>query len=371
MSDRRSPETIARWATESLDTDVLHRLRVPLGLVAVIVFIRPVVSHPVLLGYEQIANSILIWMLFAASFNLLIGYTGLLSFGHAMFLGFGTYGAAIGVLHMGLPFIVAALISVAVATVVAHLIGRLTVQKGEIYFAMLTLAFAQSVYFIANQNYGGITGGSTGLSGALPAWIESYRGVMYVSLEWLRFDWYYLLAVVFLIGMLALWQLVRSPFGRTLAVVRENEELARAVGIDTRRYKIWSFTFSGMFAALAGVLLEINNQGATLHDLSVTTSGDVILMTVLGGTKYFFGPLTGVFVWLFSRDFLTEFETLVVPLSEFPIVRVELSGVLTYWQFFLGLLFVIAVLVAPREGVWGLFRGGVERLFQRFGGDQE
>ncbi len=194
---------------------------------------------------------------------------------------------------------------------------------------------------------------------------------MYVSLEWLRFDWYYLLAVVFLIGMLALWQLVRSPFGRTLAVVRENEELARAVGIDTRRYKIWSFTFSGMFAALAGVLLEINNQGATLHDLSVTTSGDVILMTVLGGTKYFFGPLTGVFVWLFSRDFLTEFETLVVPLSEFPIVRVELSGVLTYWQFFLGLLFVIAVLVAPREGVWGLFRGGVERLFQRFGGDQE
>ncbi len=132
MSDRRSPETIARWATESLDTDVLHRLRVPLGLVAVIVFIRPVVSHPVLLGYEQIANSILIWMLFAASFNLLIGYTGLLSFGHAMFLGFGTYGAAIGVLHMGLPFIVAALISVAVATVVAHLIGRLTVQKGDI-----------------------------------------------------------------------------------------------------------------------------------------------------------------------------------------------------------------------------------------------
>lgn len=370
MSDRRSPETIARWATDALAATI-DRLGVPIGLVALVLFIRPVVSHPMLLGYEQIANTILVWMLFAASFNLLIGYTGLLSFGHAMFLGFGTYGAAIGVVHMGLPFVVAALISVAGATVVAHLIGRLTVQKGEIYFAMLTLAFAQSVYFIANQNYGGITGGTTGLSGALPAWIESYRGVMYVSLGWLRFDWYYLLAGVFLVGMLALWQLVRSPFGRTLAVVRENEKLARAVGVDTKRYKIWSFTFSGMFAALAGVLLEINNQGATLHDLSVTTSGDVILMTILGGTNYFFGPLAGAFVWLFSRDFLTEFETLVVPFTEFPVVSVELSGVLAYWQFFLGLLFVVAVLVAPREGVWGLFRSAIERSFRWLGGDRE
>lgn len=371
MSDRRLPETIARWATDALSVATIDRLGVPIGLVALVLFIRPVVSHPTLLGYGQIANTILVWMLFAASFNLLIGYTGLLSFGHAMFLGFGTYGAAIGVVHMGLPFVVGALISIAGATVVAHLIGRLTVQKGEIYFAMLTLAFAQSVYFMANQNYGGITGGTTGLSGALPAWIESYRGVMYVSLGGFRFDWYYLLAVVFLVGMLALWQLVRSPFGRTLAVVRENEKLARAVGVDTRRYKIWSFTFSGMFAALAGVLLEINNQGATLHDLSVTTSGDVILMTILGGTNYFFGPLAGAFVWLFSREFLTEFETLVLPLTEFPVVSVELSGVLAYWQFFLGLLFVVAVLVAPREGVWGLVRSAIERSFRWLGGDRE
>ncbi|MFC7203070.1 branched-chain amino acid ABC transporter permease [Haloferax namakaokahaiae] len=368
MSDRSSNPFAGRLA-EALDTDAIQHLRVPIGLVAIVVLIRPIISHPMLLGYEQIANTILIWMLFAASFNLLIGYTGLLSFGHAMFLGFGTYGAAIGVLHLGLPFSLAALVGVAVATVAANLLGRLIAEKGEIYFAMLTLAFAQSVYFIANQNYGGLTGGSTGLSGALPAWIESYRGVMYVSLGWLSFDWYYLLAVVFVLAMLGLWQLVRSPFGRTLIAIRENEELGKAIGIDTTKYKIWAFTFSGMFSAVAGVLLEINNQGATLHDLSIKTSGDIILMTILGGTNYFFGPAAGAFVWLFAEDFLTEFETLVLPMAEVPLVVVELSGVLTYWQFFLGLLFVVAVLVAPREGVWGLFRSGVKRVYERFGGD--
>ncbi|WP_410767487.1 branched-chain amino acid ABC transporter permease [Haloferax sp. DFSO60] len=370
MSGQRSPNSLVTRVINAVTPESITKLQVPLGLIAIVVFIRPVVSHPALLGYEQIANTILIWMLFAVSFNLLIGYSGLLSFGHSMFLGIGTYGVAISLVRLDLPFILAAVVGVAAATTLGYLLGRLTVEKGEIYFAMLTLAFAQSVYFIVNQNYGGLTGGSTGISGALPTWIESYRGVMYVSLGWVSFDWYYLLAAVFLFGMLALWQLVRSPFGRTLAALRENEQLARAVGIDTKRYKVWAFTFSAAFTSLAGVLLEINNQGATLQNLSITTSGDIILMTILGGTNYFLGPAAGAFVWLFAEDFLTEFETLVLPVSEFPLVTIELSGVLAYWQFFLGLLFVVAVLVAPREGVWGLFRGGIERVYDRLNGDR-
>ncbi|MDS0295722.1 branched-chain amino acid ABC transporter permease [Halogeometricum luteum] len=370
MSGQRSPTSIVNRISDAVPVDSVSTLQVPLGLLAIVIFIRPVVSHPLLLGYEQIANTILIWMLFAVAFNLLIGYSGLLSFGHAMFLGIGAYGAAIGTLTWNLPFLLSAAIGITVATLLGYLLGRLTVARGEIYFAMLTLAFAQSIYFIANQNYGGLTGGSTGISGALPAWIESYRGVMYVSLGWVSFDWYYLLATVFVVAGLLLWQLVRSPFGRTLAALRENEQLARAVGIDVKRYKVWAFTLSAAFTALAGVLLEINNQGATLHNLSINTSGDIILMTILGGTNYFLGPAAGAFVWLFAEDFLTEFEMLVLPLSEFPIVTIELSGVLAYWQFFLGLLFVAAVLVAPREGLWGLCRGTLERLYDRINGDQ-
>ena len=131
------------------------------------------------------------------------------------------------------------------------------------------------------------------------------------------------------------------------------------------RYKVWAFTLSGVVAAYAGTILEINEQGATLSLLTVETSGDVILMTVLGGANYFFGPVAGAFVWLFAEDYLTDFEMLVLPLKEVPIVSLELAGVLAYWQFFLGLLFVIAVLIAPREGIWGLLRDSIETLYDR------
>jgi len=240
------------------------------------------------------------------------------------------------------------------------------VKKGEIYFAMLTLAFAQAIHYIANQDPLGLTGGSTGITGATPAFITLDRGAKIVELVGIRIDWYWLLGLIFVLGMLALWQLVRSPFGRTLVAIRENDALARSMGMNVDRYKVWSFTFAGVFAALAGVLIQVNNQGATLELLSLLVSGDVILMTILGGSVYFFGPPAGAFVWLFAEDFLTGFETLHLPLTEFSLISVELSGVLTYWQFFLGLLFVIAVLLSPQEGIWGLLRRSAARLYGVF-----
>ncbi|SFS12594.1 amino acid/amide ABC transporter membrane protein 2, HAAT family [Halomicrobium zhouii] len=371
MSGDTSQTEPTQRLPDSLTDGRFEQWRVPLGLLALVVLLRPVIGHEFLLNYPPFANTILVWMLFAASFNVLLGYTGLLSFGHGMFLGFGAYGAAIGLTRFDLPFTVSAVIGLAVAAVVAYLIGRIIAQRGEIYFAMLTLAFAKAAHFIANQNYGGLTGGSTGIVGVLPSWIETQRGVKYVATGGFQFDWYYLLGTVFVLATLALWQIARSPFGRSLVAVRENEELARAVGIDDTRYKIWSFTFSGVFAALAGVLYAINNQGSSLSTLTVETSGDIILMTILGGANYFFGPLAGVFVWLFSEEFLIEFETLVLPLAEYPLVTIELGGLLSYWQFFLGLLFVISVLVAPREGLWGLFRSGIGGLYDRVRGGRE
>ncbi|MGQ4555383.1 ABC transporter permease subunit [Halobellus sp. GM3] len=361
-----SHESASDGLASSLPLDTLRRYQVPIGALLMVVLVRPIISMDMFLGYGAVANTILIWMLFAASFNLLLGYTGLLSFGHAMFLGIGAYVTAIGLSRFDSSFVLAAVVALGLAGVVAYLIARITVQKGEIYFAMLTLAFGTTAHFIANYNPADLTGGTTGIAGgAVPAWIEAERGLKYVNFGGFQFDWHYLVAAAVFVGLLLLWQLVRSPFGRTLIAVRENEELARAMGINTYRYKVWAFTLSALVATYAGTILEVNEQGATLSLLTVETSGDVILMTVLGGANYFFGPVAGAFIWLFAEDYLTDFEMLVLPLSEFPLVSLELAGVLAYWQFFLGLLFVIAVLIAPREGVWGLIRSGVERAYER------
>ena len=346
--------------------DLVDRYRVPIGLVALVVLLRPLLAHPWLLDYGGVATTVLIWMLFVAAFNLLFGFTGLLSFGHAMFLGFGMYGAAIAVSVFSLPYLVGAAAGVGIAAAVGYGLGRLIVHKGEIYFAMLTLASAEAIYFVVNRNPFGVTGGSNGISqNALPPWIETYRGQKSLVAFGASIDWYWVVAAVFLLSMLVLWQVLRSPFGRSLVAVRENEDLARAMGVDTDRYKVASFTVSGAFAAVAGALLEITNQGAAIETFAALTSGNAVLMAVLGGVNHFFGPLAGVFVWRFAEEYLTDFETLVLPLSEVPLVTVELAGVLSYWRFFLGALFVLVVIVSPKEGVWGAVLDAAARVRDR------
>lgn len=355
--------------------DWVGRYRVPIGLVLFVLLLRPVVALPFLLGFESVATTILIIVLFVAAFNLLFGYTGLLSFGHAMFFGFGMYGAAIAMSGHGpapeLGFLPGAVVGVALAGFVGYTLGRLTVGKGEIYFAFLTLAAAEAVYFIANRDPFGITGGSNGISGgAQPGWIESFRGELTVTLipwpdalvdvfGWLD-DWYLLVGLVFLAAMGALWQVVRSPFGRSLIAIRENENLARAMGIDTARYKVWAFTISGAFSALAGALMAINNHGASQEWLSVFTSGDTVLMAVLGGVHYFFGAVAGVFVWEFTADYLTDFAVL-----DLGFIAVDISRELSHWQFLLGAVFVVIVLVSPNDGIWGYVRAYAGRGWAR------
>jgi len=344
--------------------------RIPIGLVVLVLLLRPAVSSDFLLGYNAIASKMLIMMLFVAAFNLLFGFTGLLSFGHAMFLGFGLYIPAI-VVQRGLwvlpqqgnlTFFAGVAIALLAVVVYSYLLGQLIVGMGEIYFALLTLAFAQAIYFIVlrdpeGPNGNGLTGGSNGLSrGTLPDFVEQTRGQISIEAFGLSVDWYWVVGVVFLLGMLALWQIVRSPFGRSLIAIKENEQLARAMGVDTRRYKVWSVTFSGLFSAIAGVLLAIQNTGVSIENLNVFTSGDTVLMAVLGGVNYFFGPIAGAFAWLFTEDFLIDLEVWEFPLSEFTLVSLDLSNVVLYWQFFLGALFVVVVLTAPEEGIWGYVR---------------
>ena len=344
--------------------------RIPIGLVVLVVLLRPVVSSDLLLGYNAIASKMLIMMLFVAAFNLLFGFTGLLSFGHAMFLGFGLYIPAIVVKNGlwvlpqqgNLTFFVGVGIALLAVAVYSYLLGQLIVGMGETYFALLTLAFAQAIYFIVlrdpeGPNGNGLTGGSNGLSqGTLPDFVVQTRGRISIEAFGLSADWYWVVGAVFLLGMLALWQIVRSPFGRSLIAIRENEQLARAMGVDTKRYKVWSVTLSGLFSALAGILLAVQNTGVSIENLNVFTSGDTVLMAVLGGVNYFFGPVAGAFAWLFTEDFLVGLDVWEFPLSEFTLVSLELSNVVVYWQFFLGALFIVVVLTAPEEGIWGYVR---------------
>jgi branched-chain amino acid transport system permease protein len=356
-------ETVSGWGRYFDRQFPLYRYRIPIALVLLVVLLRPVVSSNLLAGYGQIANTMLIWMLFVSGFNLLFGFTGLLSFGHALFLGMGMYSIGIGLAKFSVPFFVAAPIGLILTALVAYAIVKLIVTKGEIYFAMLTIAFGQAGWFIVNFNPGGLTNGSDGMTGVLPAWIETFRGQQVVTfLPDMINDFYFLLGAVVLVMFLLLWQILRSPFGRTLIAIRENDELARSLGVNTTRYKVTSFVMSALFAAVAGILLAISDSGAVLATLHWSISGDAVLMAVLGGMSYFAGPIVGVFTWLLTEDLLTAFEVFKVP---FVGIEYEMSDLLTHWRFLLGLLILLIIMSAPKTGLWGLLKNGATRIGDR------
>lgn len=345
-----------------VNADTVRSFRAPIGIVLIALLIRPFLGHDLVLGSPHIATTVLIWMLFAASFNLLFGYAGVLSFGHAMFLGTGVYVTAVGLARFGLPFSLLTVLAVVIASVLAYAICRIIVRYGEIYFAMLTLAFAMGIHFIINANPYNLTGGSDGLrSGTTPGWITSFRGERVIDVQWfadalavfgLEPSYYWFVAVVFVVSMVALWQIVRSPFGQTIVAIRDNERLARAMGISVNRYKVWTFTMSSAFSAVAGALLMISNYGASLRNFGPQTSAEVLLMTIFGGVHTFFGPLVGALGWFGIREYVQSIETLHVPL----VGALELGSIFGYWRFFFGLAFVLVILLSPRGGVWGFIR---------------
>lgn len=339
------------------------------GLILFVVVLRPVVSADFMLGYSNVANTILIWMVFAAAFNLLLGYTGLLSFGHAMFLGWAMYAMGIILSRVSTSlFFPAVIVAIVGASALAYVIGRLIVQKGDIYFAMLTIAFGEVLWYIANMDPGNLTGGNDGIAqGVLPPWIATELGQKFILLGNARIDIYWPIAAVFVVCIYLLFRIVRSPFGRTLISIRENEELARAIGVNTTRYKVYAFTLSATFTAVAGVMLEIVNQGVTLSSLHWSTSGEVVMMTVLGGMNSFVGPLVGVFIWQFGANYLTSFTTLHLPLSEVALLSYEVSDLMEYWRFLFGLLFVVIILTYPGGGAWGILKRAAKWVADRLG----
>ncbi len=314
-----------------------------IGLLAVLAIVLPYVAE-VLMGFSGVASNILVWMLFAVAFNLLLGYAGLLSFGHAMFLGGGMYFVAIIMTQVGqgLFFIAAPLAPVALG-VLAYFIGRLIANKGEIYFALLTIAFGEILWYIVNADPGGITGGDDGIArGLLPPFVEASRGELNIVLGGLEVAMYWAIATVFVASVYLLYRIVRSPFGRTLLTIRENEELARSIGVDTYRYKVHTFVLSAAFSAIAGVLLVIVNTNVATRFLFWETSGQVVMMTIIGGISSFAGPMFGAFLWFFGEEFLSGLRAI--------------GDLRHFWQFGFGLLFVVIILVSPKGGAWGMIK---------------
>jgi len=249
--------------------------------------------------YPPVAMDIAAWALFAISVDLLLGYTGLLSFGHAAFWGSSSYVTGLIAIHWGVPFPLAILGGMIFAMAIAVPIGYLSVRRTGIYFAMVTLAFAQMIYFLANQ-LGDLTGGENGLQ-AIP---KSFFGVEPVETD--AFTFYYAAIGLILLGIWAAWRIVHSPFGRVLVAIRDNPARARALGYDVDRYKIIVFVLSAGLAGLAGGVFAISHGFTSLEELSWTTSGKVVLITVLGGIGTLWGGPLGAATVITLEDRLAS-----------------------------------------------------------------
>jgi branched-chain amino acid transport system permease protein len=274
--------------------------------------------------YPPVALDITAWALLAIAVDLLLGFTGLLSFGHAAFWGAAAYATGLVALHTGTPFPVAVLAGALTAGALAVPVGYLSVKRTGIYFAMVTLAFAQMVYFIANQ-WRSLTGGENGLQG-IP---REFFGVDLSD----PFSFYYAALPLVLAGAFAAWRIVRSPFGRVLVAIRDNPARARALGYPVDRYKLLVFVLSAVLAGLAGGLHAVGHGFASMEDVHWTTSGKAVLMVVLGGIGTLWGSAIGAGLVVQLEDVLTT-------------AGFDGTGIVT------GAVFVVVVLLF-RRGLWG------------------
>jgi branched-chain amino acid transport system permease protein len=265
-----------------------------IAFAAMIVFfaLAPLVAYPIFL------MKVMCFALFACAFNLLIGYGGLVSFGHAMFLGTAGYASAHAAKVWGFPPEFAILFGTAASALLGLVTGLLAIRRQGIYFAMITLALAQMVYFFYLQ--APFTGGEDGIQ-AVP------RGKLFGMID-LRNVWamYALVFAVFVGGFLLIHRTVHSPFGQVLKAIRENEPRALSLGYDVNRYKLLAYVLSATLAGLAGATKALVFELASLTDVHWTMSGEVVLMVLLGGLGTVFGPVVGALVIVAMENYLAQ-----------------------------------------------------------------
>jgi len=283
-------------------------------------------------GYVELGSRVVIYALAAMALNFLLGYTGVLSFGHAAYFGLGAYGTALTIklLYPSTPF--GMLVGVAVATAAAAIIGPMIVRLRGVYFAMCTIAFGQVFYFIAFRWFS-LTHGDDGVS----AWHRMPINLGFTTVDILNDNkaFYYFVLAIFAVCAAAMAFLLRSPFGRTLLAIRENERRARFLGIPVDRHIWMSWVISCFFVSVAGSLYALLNDFVDPRALRWDQSGNFVIMAVLGGMRSFWGPLIGAAIFLVLQDYISS-ET-------------------ENWMSFIGLFFVLVVLFFPR-GVLGIIR---------------
>lgn len=295
------------------------------GILVVLLFFSPLVI-PVY--WVILLSEILIMGLMAVSFNLLLGYAGLLSFGQGAFFGLGAYTAAL-MLQAGYEnLLLIFLAGILVAMLAALIVGFFSVRLDEIFFAMITLAFGMMFFSIAH-NWRDVTGGSDGL----PVFNLPDLNLFGLHLTFYSpISMYYLIATTVLIALFLLWLIVHSPFGLILKATRENKQRVSFVGGNVRKLRIVAFTISGAFTGLAGVLFCLFNNMATPEFMHWSFSTKPIIMSIIGGTGSFFGPLFGAGIFFIL-------EQIIIRYTE-------------NWMFFLGIILVPVVLFFP-QGVFG------------------
>ena len=290
---------------------------------------------PWLVPHQSLATSMLIFALFASAYNLVFGYGGMLSLGHAALFGGGAYAAGIAAVHAQLPWGLSLLFGAVVGLGIGVIFAFLSLRVRGIYFAMITLALAQCAYFFAYRN-ANWTGGDNGLRGVPPLQID-WEFLQLSSADPL--SKYYLIFIIVAGALALLRALLYTPLGRSLSMIRQNEQRAAACGVPVLRVRQLTFAISGLLSGLAGALYAYHIGTVPLETLSVHLSGQVVMMVLLGGMATFVGPVVGAVVFLGAENLLSDLTD--------------------YWQMISGILFMLLVLFFSK-GIWG----GVQTIGQ-------
>jgi len=307
-----APESWFQFATR-------HRA----GIASMVVLI-----FPLMMPFTALAVNILIYGLYALGFNLVFGYLGLLSFGHAALFGTGAYLCGIAIVHLALPWFVAIALGILGGLLMALLIGVLAIRTRGIYFAMVTMALSQCVYYLFYQAVDW-TGGENGLRGINVRVID----ILGVRLDFINpLTRYYVIAAFVIAAFFVLSRILASPFGAVIEAVRENETRAKASGYNVTLTRLITFVLSGGFCGLAGALQALHLSIVPIEILHYETSGVVVMVALLGGMGTFFGPMIGATAFLMLENLVSLWTV--------------------HWQLIVGAVFMICVLFFP-AGIWG------------------
>ena len=341
-----------------------------------IVLLMPIWMIPFGAAYPDLLQKFAIFGIFAIGFNILFGLTGYLSFGHAAFLGIGSYSAVWSFKLLSMNVIPAMIFAVVVSGFAAALIGFVSLRRTGIYFSILTLAFAQMSYNLAYSVLTPITNGETGLqlAQADPRILDNMVGSVSAEsglpsttlfgLSMSGFSGFYFCAVIMIFAFYLAMRITHSPFGLALRAIKSNQVRMMYTGFNTRPYMLTAFVISGMYAGLAGALLAVTDPLAGAERMQWTASGEVVLMTIIGGVGTLFGPLLGVVLIKYFENIFSSFnDQLLTDTFNFlpnflvePVVKIVGIFVGDGWHLTLGALFMIIVIFLPGGVIEGITR---------------